>query len=222
MQIDESTIEALEQHIAQISDALEAASNALDGVSDSAPATEELEQIGESADALDEASRDLEEATNAWLSQVEQLQEALTNSMAALQHVLSDLQGHAEAVAQTGSDSLDEAKTALDTTAVQLLGEVDTLIEQAERRLADCVSNFEAGLSRLMSATDAQLVDCATQEISSSIEVLNSTIGELEQVGGDVARTSLRAVKQITDSLDGILQILNSVRPALDAVAAIA
>lgn len=217
-----STLDALEQHLEALTGVLQQAHDDLDGVEDTPPADEDVQALDDATEKLQQVTSQLSDTCQQWQQECAQLNEKLIDALSGLKQVLGDQQTHAEAEAASATQDFEEARTDIDRATVQLLDDAQQALGHAESALQAMLDDAQGQLSGLTDATHARFVESATADFGVAIGSLTQAFEQLESAGGDVARTAMTGLKTVTDSVDGIVDVLNGVKPAFEAISVIA
>ena len=217
-----ATLDALEHHIEQLAQSLQQAHDELDEAATTPPAHDDLQAVSEASEHLQHLSSQLADACGQWHSETAHLHEQLTETLSALTQILADHESQADAEANGATHDFEAARSDIDHAATQTLDEAQRALSAAQDALQAMLGDVHSDLSSLMEAAHARFVDAAAGEVGEAIAALTHALEQLESAGGDVARTAMGGVKTITDGLEGIMDVLNAVKPAFDVIALIA
>lgn len=217
-----ANLDELEQHLERLTQALQQAHDDLDEVEACPPAHEDVQAISDASEQLQQVTSQLNEASNQWHAETSQLNERLADAMSALKQTLGDQQSQTEAEAGSAAHDFEEARSELDRETTRFLDEAQRALADAESALNAMLSDVQAQVSGLMDSTQSRLGNAATNDVSEAITSLTQAVEQLESAGNDVAKVALTGIKTITDGLEGIMAVLNAVKPAFEVISVIA
>ncbi|MBB3219617.1 hypothetical protein [Pseudoduganella umbonata] len=190
------------------------------GAQDEAAA--QLASVLDSIDEIEQMLDDLQQARTQWqealaetAGQIETLVEELQQEFAAAQDSAAAQADNAEAASQALEDAVQER-------LAQLVDDAAGLSKAAEQSFGEAMRGVSAGTEELGDAAAAQRLEQVRAAGSEVFEKLNGTLDGIESAGVGAAADVIDVLDDITRQIDDIVQVITGIRPALDAVAAIA
>lgn len=225
MAVIESAIRA---HLATMNGRLEkiGASLALLEQGDTIAGAQALETLPEVDACIDRIEAGLTDEVGAGFEEIGQqlatLGEECGASLAELQNgfenVAESAEGHASAVAE----SLAEMSESLNAGMDRLLQSIEEDTDAAERRIAEAMSELEQGLDAFTAAVDRQWLDEVGAVVARSTDTLLASVAEVN-AGGDAAVSGIvSGIDDLLGQIESILDVLEALRPAFDAVSLVA
>lgn len=221
---DEDKLVELEESVATLTDLLQGILTLVEAQEQAAGAAVGT-TIAEARAALNDIGANLDEcgaARDAWSAQLADINESFGTQRAELIAEFTTLKG----TAASATTAVTQAITSLrEITATRLESALNCLqhgLGTASDSLDRSLEAAGSGLTQLHTHASEHRLDGVAGKGLDSIERVTDALNDIEESGVAIAGDVVDAVEGITGQLDDIVNVINTVKPILDAVAAIA